>query len=224
MQTTNNNPAYNNSKVYTITDTFVNLIDTGLRTIFGSPITTSRAYPGNNITNNKLTNNIQQQSASLMRINHTGEVCAQALYQGQAITARDSEIKTKFKQAALEENDHLVWCKTRITELDSHTSYLNPVWYIGALSIGIIAGICGDKWNLGFLAETEQQVSRHLASHLEKLSPEDFRSKAIVTQMKLDEEQHATSAIESGAHPLPHVIKYMMEISAKIMTTVTYYI
>jgi ubiquinone biosynthesis monooxygenase Coq7 len=222
MQTTNNNDA--DFRAYNATDTLVEFIDTSLRTIFGTPITTNRIYPALNTVSHTLNHNDSQHSAGLMRVNHTGEVCAQALYQGQALTARDPAIRIKFKQAALEENDHLAWCQTRLTELNSQPSYLNPLWYLGSLSIGIIAGFCGDKWNLGFLAETEQQVSQHLASHLQKLPHEDFRSKAIVAQMKVDEEQHATTAIEYGAYTLPAVIKYTMQMSAKVMTTLAYYI
>lgn len=223
MQTTNNKLS-NDFRVYNSTDLFVDFLDTSLRTIFGAPITTNRSYPAQNIENHTLSNSYQQKSAGLMRVNHTGEVCAQALYQGQALTARDPEIKAKFKQAALEENDHLAWCQTRLTELNSHSSYLNPLWYMGSLSIGIIAGLCGDKWNLGFLAETEHQVAEHLGKHLQKLPMQDLKSKIIVEQMKIDEEQHATTAIEHGAYNLPPIVKYTMKMSAKVMTTLAYYI
>lgn len=221
MQTTNNN-----FRVYNKTDEIVDFLDTTVRTLFGQPHTTDRPNPADKIEpiKNNLTTAEQTKSAGFMRVNHCGEVCAQALYQGQALTARDPIIKAKLKQAALEENDHLDWCESRVKQLNSHTSYLNPLWYMGSLSIGVIAGIAGDKWNLGFLAETEKQVSAHLQSHLEKLPYQDYQSRAIVSQMKIDEEQHATTAIESGAYNLPPVIKNSMKITGKIMTTIAYYI
>lgn len=221
MQITNNT---------NLTDRFVNFLDTGLRTLFGQPITTNRPNPADKLNcsrpgyQTKLSNLDSQKSAGFMRVNHCGEVCAQALYQGQALTARDPEIKIKLQAAAREENDHLAWCQTRLTQLNSHTSYLNPLWYVGSLSMGIIAGLAGDKYNLGFLAETEKQVSRHLAGHLQKLPIDDLPSRAIVQQMHIDEQEHAVSAIEAGGVNLHPVIKYTMKLSAKIMTTVAYYI
>lgn len=144
-----------NFREYNKIDETIEFIDTSLRTLFGKPITTTRKNPADKIFNinqdtDTLSTSEQEKSAGLMRVNHCGEVCAQALYQGQALTARDPVIKAKFKQAALEENDHLAWCENRLNELNSHTSYLNPLWYLGALSIGITAGIAGDRWNLGF--------------------------------------------------------------------------
>ena len=226
MQMTNNN-----FRVYNKSDELVDFIDTSLRTLFGRPIQTDRPNPASKISNinseyniNNLDSSDKQKSAGFMRVNHCGEVCAQALYQGQALTAKNPEIKYKFKQAALEENDHLAWCESRLKELNSHTSYLNPLWYMGSLSIGILAGIAGDNWNLGFLAETEKQVTDHLDSHLQKLPSEDYRSRAIVAQMKMDEQEHATTAIEAGAYDLPPAIKYTMKLTSKVMTTVSYYI
>jgi ubiquinone biosynthesis monooxygenase Coq7 len=218
-----------NFREYNIIDETVEFLDTSIRTLFGKPITTIRKNPADKIINiiqnsETLSKSEQEKSAGLMRVNHCGEVCAQALYQGQALTARDPLIKAKFKQAALEENDHLVWCETRLNELNSHTSYLNPLWYLGSLSIGIIAGIAGDRWNLGFLAETENQVSEHLKSHLDKLPINDYKSRAIIEQMKIDEQEHATTAIEAGAHTLPIYIRYSMQLSSKIMTTIAFYI
>lgn len=225
MNNINNNK---NFREYNTIDEAVGFLDTSLRTLFGKPITTSRSNPADKIIdiNSKqtLSGSEQEKSAGLMRVNHCGEVCAQALYQGQALTARDPIIKAKFKQAALEENDHLDWCESRLKELNSHTSYLNPLWYLGSLSIGIVAGIAGDKWNLGFLAETENQVTEHLDSHLEKLPISDYKSRAIVEQMKIDEQEHATTAIEAGAYNLPPILKYSMKLSGKVMTTVAYYI
>lgn len=214
---------HNNFRVYTKTDKLVDFLDTSLRTLFGQPITTKRQNPANDIENIANPSDAQK-SIGLMRVNHCGEVCAQALYQGQALTARDPIIKAKLKQAALEENDHLDWCASRIQELGSHTSLLNPLWYVGSLSIGIAAGIAGDKWNLGFLAETENQVTKHLDDHLKKLPSDDYKSRAIVSQMKIDEQEHATTAIEAGAYMLPPVIKNTMKFTSKIMTTISYYL
>lgn len=218
----------NNFRVYNSSDNLVDFIDTSLRTLFGSYKTTDRLYPPKQLNNvdhlNNLTQKEQQKSAGLMRVNHCGEVCAQALYQGQALTARDPKIKNKFKQAAFEENDHLNWCKTRLIELNSHTSYLNPLWYFGSLSLGVIAGIAGDKWSLGFLAETENQVTEHLALHLIELPSNDYKSRAIVAQMKADEQSHAITAIEAGAYKLPKIIQFTMQLSAKLMTTTAYYL
>lgn len=203
-------------------DPLIKQFDQTLRTLFASPIK-FRPYPADLL---KESDPIQdkpeakQYSASLMRVNHVGEVCAQALYQGQALTARSHEVKETMRHAANEEIDHLNWCKQRLDELDSHTSHLNPVWYLGALSIGITAGLAGDKWSLGFLAETEQQVVTHLEGHLGKLPEEDTYSRSIVSQMREDEAKHADMAKQEGAAELPDSIKKLMGISAKIMTTV----
>jgi len=162
--------------------------------------------------------------AGLMRVNHSGEVSAQALYQGQSLTCKNSEIKEKLQQAALEENDHLDWTKNRVHELGGHTSLLNPLWYGGSFAIGALAGAIGDKWNLGFLAETEQQVVKHLESHLDQLPGGDLRSRAILEQMKIDESKHATTAIENGAAELPPPVKKLMAAMSKVMTGTAYYI
>ena len=154
----------------------------------------------------------------LKTFNHCGEVCAQALYQGQAITARHQAIKEQMQEAATEENDHLAWCESRLKELNSHTSYLNPIWYMGSLLMGIVAGIAGDKWSLGFLAETERQVTKHLESHLQALPENDRKSLAIVEQMATDERQHAEAALDAGSAELPNLIKKLMRIIAKTMT------
>jgi len=159
-----------------------------------------------------------------MRINHSGEVSAQALYQGQALTSKNKEVKEKLQQAAIEENDHLNWTKKRIHELGSHTSLLNPLWYGGSFAIGAFAGAIGDKWNMGFLAETEHQVVEHLESHLNTLPGGDLRSRAILEQMKTDEAKHATTAIENGAAELPPPVKKLMAAMSKVMTSTTYYI
>ena len=155
----------------------------------------------------------------MMRVNHTGEVCAQALYQAQAITARSDAVRKAMECAANEENDHLSWCEERLTQLDSHKSYLNPVWYCGSFIIGTLFGLVGDRWNLGFLAETERQVVEHLDNHLKKLPVDDHRSRVILEQMRDDEANHATGAVKAGARELPDPVKRMMALAAKIMTT-----
>jgi ubiquinone biosynthesis monooxygenase Coq7 len=166
----------------------------------------------------------KQHSAGLMRVNHCGEICAQALYLGQSITARSPMLKEAFNQAAAEECDHLSWCADRLRELDSHKSYLNPFWFSGSLLIGAFAGIVGDKWSLGFLAQTEQQVYRHLGDHLEKLPVSDLKSRAIVEQMQREEAQHAQTAISHGAKELPLPIQTTMRWVSGVMTTVAYYL
>ena len=154
-----------------------------------------------------------------MRVNHAGEVCAQALYQGQALTARRDETRQQMEQAAEEENDHLVWCRQRIHELGGHTSLLNPLWYTGSLAIGAFSGLLGDKWSLGFLAETEHQVVRHLEGHLQRLPEGDEKSRAILEQMKIDEGEHCTTARDAGGSALPEPVKKLMNLASRVMTT-----
>ncbi len=163
----------------------------------------------------------RERSAALMRVNHAGEVSAQALYQGQALTARDPSLRRRLKQASMEESDHLNWCRRRLRELDAHTSRLDPLWYLGALAIGMAAGVAGDRWNLGFLAETEYQVVRHLESHLQRLPAKDRRSRAIVEQMREDELGHARLAEALGAAELPPAVKSLMRIASSVMTTIS---
>lgn len=159
----------------------------------------------------------------LMRVNHAGEIAAQGLYQGQALTAKLTDVKDQMLHAATEEIDHLAWCRERIEELGGHTSYLDPMWYLGALIIGATAGAVGDKWSLGFITETEKQVSEHLTSHLERLPSQDRKSELILKQMREDEEQHGEMAKEAGAVELPIWIKGLMRIASKIMVTVAYH-
>lgn len=198
--------------------------DTALRTIAGKPVVTQRHYPADNIDDCEFSDAERHQVASLMRINHSGEVSAQALYQGQALTARHDEVREKLEQAALEENDHLAWTENRLQELGDRTSYLNPVWYAGSFAIGAFAGAIGDKWNLGFLAETEHQVVRHLDEHLEKLPSQDQRSRVILEQMKIDEAKHATTALDHGGADLPTPVKKLMYAMSQVMTKTTYWI
>ena len=207
---------------YTPLDQLLIHADTALRTVIGKPLATQRPYPADEFDDCELEEAEARHVAGLMRVNHAGEVSAQALYQGQSITARNEEVREKLEQAALEENDHLVWTENRLHELGNHTSWLNPIWYAGSFAIGALAGALGDKWNLGFLAETEHQVVRHLDDHLEKLPAEDKRSRAILEQMKIDEAHHATTAIEHGGEELPLPVKKLMQAMSKVMTKTAY--
>jgi ubiquinone biosynthesis monooxygenase Coq7 len=197
--------------------------DKGLRTVF-APAPTVRPLPGKNLPPAEMSEAEKRVAAGLMRVNHSGEVCAQALYQGQALTARNPAAKAALEQAAQEETEHLNWCEARLKDLGSHKSYLNPVWYTGSFAIGMLAGALGDKWNLGFLAETERQVEAHLQRHLDKLPAQDGRSRAVVEQMKTDEAQHATTAIEHGGAELPLPVRLGMKLTSKLMTKTAYWI
>lgn len=201
-------------------DRLILSLDSGLRTLFARP-DQRRANPADDSTQpDKLSDEDRKRSASLMRVNHCGEVCAQALYQAQAMTARSAEVRNKMKQASDEENDHLAWCESRLEQLSSHTSYLNPVWYAGSYAIGTLAGLAGDKWSLGFVAETEHQVCRHLDQHLERLPGDDLLSRDIIKKMRADEEKHATAALHAGGSELPTPIRNLMALTSKVMTTV----
>ena len=159
-----------------------------------------------------------------MRVNHVGEICAQALYQSQALTAKDPSLRAKMQSAADEEVDHLAWCEQRLEELGSRKSILNPVWYAGSFAIGAAAGIAGDKWNLGFVAETERQVVEHLESHLTVLPEQDRRSREVVEQMKQDEAEHARMAVGAGAAALPAPVKSLMKLASRVMTRTAYWL
>lgn len=205
-------------------DQFIMQSDHALRTIFGAAVTTERNNPADGISEPTLSDSERKRAAALMRVNHAGEVSAQALYQGQALTARLDTVRQSMERAALEENDHLAWTEQRIDELSSHKSLLNPIWYSGSFAIGAIAGLLGDKWSLGFVAETEHQVIRHLDEHLQKLPPQDARSTAILQQMKTDEAHHATVALEGGGAELPWPVKKLMTAMSKVMTSSAYYL
>lgn len=198
-------------------------MDKALRTVFKpTHRPTERPTPGpSHLT--PLSPSETRHVAGLMRINHTGEVCAQALYQGQALTARLTDVKAQMEQAAIEEIDHLAWCEVRLHELNSQPSFLNPLWYVQSFFIGAFAGLVGDSWSLGFVAETERQVTAHLTQHLKRLPPQDERSKAILEQMHIDEAEHAELAIQAGARELPNGIKQIMRFMSKIMTKISYY-
>ena len=211
-------------RAYTPFDQLLGGLDQALRTVFGPPPEAQRPSPAAAMPEADLDAAQRELVARLMRINHAGEICAQALYQGQALTAQLPNVRDKMEQAATEENDHLAWTAERLRELGSHTSYLNPLWYAGSFAIGATAGLAGDKWSLGFVAETERQVVKHLDSHLEQLAPADEKSRAILNQMREDEGKHATVAIESGAAALPEPIRQTMRLMSKVMTTTTYWI
>ena len=212
------------SRHYSTVDTAIVAGQRFLETCFASPAGTGRPRPGRMNRDTEMTAEHKRRSAQLMRVNHVGEVCAQALYQGQALTCRDAKLKVHLSHAAEEENDHLRWCSDRLVDLGSHKSYLNPVWYTGALGIGVIAGFCGDKWNLGFLAETEHQVVAHIERHLEKLPSEDTASQEILRQMREDELGHAHTAISAGGVPLPWPVPTVMKIVSRVMTFTARYI
>lgn len=205
---------------YSFLDKLLLQIDQGIST-FAKRIDSSRPYPATQ-ENPTLSEKERKISAGLMRVNHSGEVAAQGLYQGQALTARNQTTKIKLQQSALEENDHLAWCSQRLSELNSRASILNPLWYVGSLTIGAMAGLAGDQWSLGFVAETERQVLKHLESHEEKLPQEDQRSREVIRQMHIDEAHHAEVAIAAGAANLPTPIKILMKGISKIMTTTAY--
>lgn len=212
------------SRHYSLTDRLVMAADLGLRTVFGRPQVTERPDPARGLPEAELSEAEKRLSGALMRINHAGEVSAQGLYQGQALTARLPQVRDKMERAALEENDHLDWCERRCTELGTHTSLLGPLWYTGSLTIGAVAGIVGDKWSLGFVAETEHQVIRHLDEHLARLPEKDQKSRAILEQMKEDEAQHATVALQAGGAELPVPVKKLMGLTSKIMTRTAYWV
>jgi ubiquinone biosynthesis monooxygenase Coq7 len=209
---------------YSPFDQFLIHIDKAVRTVFGSPPVTERANPADAQPEAELSTTEQRLVTGLMRVNHAGEVSAQALYQGQALTAKLAEVRGKLERAAMEENDHLAWCEHRLKELDSHTSLLNPLWYAGSFAIGALAGLAGDKWSLGFVVETERQVVKHLQKHQERLPVQDHKSRAILKQMEEDEFHHATTALNAGGAELPAPIKKAMRLTSKVMTTTAYYI
>lgn len=204
-------------------DNFITEFDKGLRTVFSSAHTV-RPHPDHSVPDAPLSEAEKKQAAALMRINHSGEVCAQALYNGQAITSRNASTEAALRQASQEETEHLAWCEKRIEELGGHKSLLNPVWYAGSFALGALAGALGDKWNLGFLAETEKQVGKHIESHLSRLPAQDEKSRAVLEQMKIDEARHAATALEHGGAELPLPVKLAMRLSSKLMTKTTHWI
>jgi len=205
-------------------DRLIGAFDQALRTVFGPPPHSDRPNPADTQPEAELTTAERELAGRLMRINHAGEVAAQALYQGQALTARLPTVRDKMQQAAREENDHLAWTAQRAHELGTHTSPLGPFWYAGSFAIGAAAGLVGDKWSLGFVAETEHQVVAHLDRHLTRLPPADTKSRVILETMRDDEARHATVAIEAGAAVLPAPVKAAMALASKVMTGTAYWI
>lgn len=208
---------------YTGLDKFIHSFDQALRSLVPGTTTSQRENPASQAETHLAVSDARH-VAGLMRVNHSGEVCAQALYHGQALTAKLPNVRREMEHAAIEEQDHLAWCEDRLKELDSHTSLLNPVWYGLSFGMGAIAGIAGDKYSLGFVAETERQVSLHLQHHLDQLPPHDERSRQILTQMNQDELQHRDTALNAGGVELPAAVKIAMTGISKLMTKTSYYI
>jgi len=208
---------------YGVVDRLIAPLDQSLRTVFGKNVS-ARPYPAEGSPETVGRPAARRHAAALMRVNHAGEVAAQALYQGQALVATRSATQASLMQAAREETDHLAWCAQRIDELDGRTSRLDPLWYAGSFLIGALAGLAGDRTSLGFVAETERQVVEHLESHLHRLPSDDARTRAIITQMSADEERHGDTALRAGGVPLPGVVRAMMKYSARIMTRTAYWL
>lgn len=201
----------------------ISALDSALRTLFARP-RSQRPTPGAGAVSAELPPEQRREAAALMRVNHVGEVCAQALYTAQALATRDPALRHHLEQAAREETDHLAWTLERLEAMNDRPSLLNPLWYAGAFGLGLVAGRFGDRLSLGFVVETERQVEAHLDSHLERLPPGDALSRAIVSQMKQDERAHADSALAAGAAELPAPVRGLMRAAAKVMTTTAHYI
>ena len=205
------------------TDHFILQFDRALRTIF-APAQARRESPARAGMETPALQQEKTAAARLMRINHSGEVCAQALYQGQALTARNPEIRATLGRAADEEQDHLAWCEERLNELGGRKSLLNPLWYGGSFALGALSGLLGDRWNMAFLAETERQVEGHLAGHLDQLPASDAKSRAVLEQMRRDEAEHSMTAQAHGAAEMPEPLKIAMGVGSQVMKTTTYWI
>ncbi|MDB5999794.1 MAG: 2-octaprenyl-3-methyl-6-methoxy,4-benzoquinol hydroxylase [Rhizobacter sp.] len=204
-------------------DAALSMLDNALRTLSGAH-SAGRPYPAATPSAAELSESEQRLSGSLMRVNHVGEVCAQALYQAQAATTRNPELREQFLAAAREETDHLAWTTQRLRELNARPSLLNPLWFAGSAAIGLLAGRASDRFSLGFVVETERQVEKHLDSHLERLPAADNESRAVVRQMKDDEIRHAMQAEQSGATRLPFPVRMAMRLAAKVMTRTAHYL
>ncbi len=209
---------------YTPIDNALINLDQAVRTIFGRPKVTERPNPAEPFTDVDLGEDERRHISGLMRVNHTGEVCAQGLYQGQALTARLPDVRASMERSAQEENDHLAWCEQRLHELGAHKSLLNPLWYAGSFAMGAAAGLAGDKWSLGFVVETERQVEDHLDDHLAQVPGDDQRTRAILEQMKADEIHHADVAHAAGGAELPAPVKLAMKAVSKVMTRGAYWV
>lgn len=204
-------------------DSVILALDGALRTLFAPP-RAARPCPQAADSSQELTRKEQKDAAALMRVNHVGEICAQALYASQALATRDPALRRHFERSAQDETDHLAWTRQRLDELQSRPSLLNPLWFAGAFGIGLLAGRLGDRVSLGFVVETERQVEAHLDSHLDRLPPNDLASRAIVSQMKADERDHADQALAAGGMELPLPVRALMRTAAKVMTTTAHYI
>lgn len=198
-------------------------LDSGLRTVFAT-VESTRPNPAFLLEESAFSAAQQRKSAGLMRVNHAGEVCAQALYRAQSVFARSDDVEAVLAQASQEEMDHLSWTHKRLVELNSHRSYLNVFWYTNAFFMGLLVSLLGDRWSLGFVEETEKQVTQHLQGHLGRLPDEDLKSRSIVETMREDEQRHSASASQAGAWSMPEFIKCLMAMHAKMMTTLAYYI
>ncbi len=204
---------------FSLIDHLLVAADEGLRSLSGA-ISPGRPTPGTK----QDTVTDARHVAGLMRVNHAGEVCAQALYSGQAFFARDPAVRSALQRAAAEERDHLAWCRQRLVELGSHTSVLDPFWYAGSFALGLVSGAAGDRWSMGFLHETEAQVERHIDGHLERLPEDDARSRAILEQMREDERQHGAMGLAMGGRELPLPVKAAMKAVSKVMTRTAYWV
>ncbi|MCG6895872.1 MAG: 2-polyprenyl-3-methyl-6-methoxy-1,4-benzoquinone monooxygenase [Thiocapsa sp.] len=209
---------------YSPIDQLLITADHALRTLFGRPQTTERPNPAADLMEADLSEDQRRHVARLMRINHTGEVCAQALYQGQALTAKLPDTRKRMERSAKEENDHLAWCAARLEDLGDRKSLLNPLWYAGSFAMGAAAGLAGDKWSLGFVVETERQVEDHLDEHLEQIPVEDEKTRTVLEQMKADEVHHAQLARAAGGAELPAPIRLAMRLTSRVMTRTVYWI
>jgi 3-demethoxyubiquinol 3-hydroxylase len=212
-------------RTLTLTDRLLSGVDNALRTLFTTPAGTGRPTPGATLPEGALQDAERAHAGRLMRVNHAGEVSAQGLYQGQALTARNPGVRKTMERSAQEENDHLRWCEARMNALGTHSSYLNPLWYGGSFTLGALAGFAGDRWSLGFVAETERQVVRHLDEHLHSLPLADERSRAVVVQMKYDEAHHGAIATDLGGVQLPWLVRaVVMPAMSKVMTRTAYWL
>lgn len=211
------------SRTFSFIDRCILEFDQGLATIFGK-ISPKRENPASAYTDAELSSQEKSHSEGFMRVDHTGEVCAQALYRGQMLVSRSDKTRSVLHDACEEEKDHLAWTHERLNELDGHRSYLNVYWYVHSFFIGVVAGLLGDRWSLGFVEETERQVSKHLTHHIDDLPLNDVRSRKIAEQMRDDEERHGQNAVNAGGVELPHLVKKFMALHSKVMTTLTYYV
>lgn len=209
---------------YSFLDQLCIQAEQGLKLVHGVVSAHNRPNPGDNHPQNDLSEAERKHIAGLMRVNHSGEVCAQALYFGQALLASRADLQAHLNQAALEEGDHLLWCQQRLSELGSHTSYLNPAWYTFSVLIGMLAATLGDEISLGFIVATEEQVEQHLQGHLDQLPEHEHKSRAIIEQMQRDEIEHGHNALNKGARELPKVVQNGMRLTAKVMTTLAYWV